>query len=289
MNRGRILLNAAVALVVSLAAGFFVLLWLHGKKAGPAQAPPEKPQSSIVVSGSDLSRGTKLDPANLKTAPYFVEAVPQGSFTDVKDLEGRVLMVPLGGNEPVTEAKLFPKGMTGGLEAMISPGMRAVAVKGNKVMGMGGLVLPGARVDVLMTVDSSANPDKEEGRAESKVSKVVLEDVKVLATGAESEKKPSAKGQQLEEASYENYTLEVSPEDGEKLALASHQGQLNFALRNPLDKAVVNTQGANVATNLASFKENAGKGGKSERMVETIRGTTVEKQAVEGPTPLKKQ
>jgi pilus assembly protein CpaB len=289
MNRGRILLNASVAVVVSLAAGFFVLLWLQGKKQGPTQAAPEKPQSSIVVSGADLPRGSKLDPASLKTAPYFIEAVPQGSFADAKALEGRVVMVPLGGNEPVTEAKLFPVGMTGGLEAMINSGMRAMAVKGNKVMGMGGLILPGARIDVLMTVDAAANPEKESGGPESKVAKVVLEDVKVLATGAESERKSGAKGQQQEEASYEHYTLEVSPDDGEKLALAAHQGQLSFALRNPLDKAVVNTKGADVQTNLASFRENKGKGVRNERTVETIRGTTVEKQALDGPTTQKKQ
>ena len=297
MNRGRILLNATIALVVSLAAGFLVLLWLQNRtvKVGPAEAPPQKPMADVVVSGADLPRGSKLDPSNLRMTPYFADSVPQGSFTDIKDLEGRVLMVPLSGNEPVTSAKLFPPGMTGGLEAMVSQGMRAVAVKGNKVMGMGGLILPGSRVDVLMTVDAPPGTEtaegKTEGKQDSKVTKVVLENVKVLATGAESEKKISAKGQP-EEASYEHYTLEVSPEDGEKLALAGHQGLLNFALRNPLDKAVVNTLGADVKTNLAAFREsreNRDPGVKAERMVETIRGTTVEKLTVDGTTLKKKQ
>ncbi|WP_243310510.1 Flp pilus assembly protein CpaB [Fundidesulfovibrio agrisoli] len=292
MNRGRILLNATIALVVSLAAGFLVLLWMQNRaaKIHTAEAPPQKPMADIVVSGADLPRGAKLETSNLKMAPYFADAVPQGSFTDLKDLEGRVVMVPLGGNEPVTSTKLFPPGTTGGLEAMVSPGMRAVAVKGNKVMGMGGLILPGSRVDVLMTVDAPPGTEtaegKTEGRQDNKVTKVVLENVKVLATGAEAEKKVSAKGQP-EEASYDHYTLEVSPEDGEKLALAGHQGQLNFALRNPLDKAVVNTLGADVKTNLASFresKENREPGVKAERLVETIRGTTVEKLTVDGTT-----
>lgn len=289
MNRGRILLNAAIALVVSLAAGFFILLWLQGNRTPQTVAVPDKPQSSIVVSGADLSRGAKLEPGSLKMAPYFVEAVPQGSFTDVKDLEGRVLMTALGANEPVTETKLFPVGMTGGLEAMVTPGLRAVTVKGNKVLGIGGLILPGARVDVLMTVDTPAKADSGEAKPEGKTTKVVLEDVKVLATGTDTEKKPGAKVQ--EDASYEYYTLEVSPEDGEKLALAAHQGVLNFALRNPTDKAVVATPGADARTNLASFREESGNGKavKGERMVETIRGTTVEKQAVDGPTPKKKQ
>ncbi|WP_243368277.1 Flp pilus assembly protein CpaB [Fundidesulfovibrio soli] len=295
MNRGRILLNAVVALVVSLAAGFLVLLWMQSRtaKINTAEVTPQKPMADIVVSRADLPRGAKLDPSSLKMAPYFADAVPQGSFTDFKDLEGRVLMVPLGGNEPVTSAKLFPPGTTGGLEAMVSPGMRAVAVKGNKVMGMGGLILPGSRVDVLMTVDVPSGTvtaeGKTEGKTDSKVTKVVLEDVKVLATGAEAEKKVNVKGQP-EEASYDHYTLEVSPEDGEKLALAAHQGQLNFALRNPLDKAVVNTMGADVRTNLASFRGDSATGAKAEpRMIETIRGTTVEKMAVDGSTLKKKQ
>ncbi len=247
MNKGRLLIHAAIALVLALTAGFLVLSWLQGqgKKVQPAQEQPAQKQVLLAVSTQITPRGTKLTPDKLKLAPYFEQSVPPTSFTDLSALENRIVSVPLGPNEPVTEDKLVPPGTAfGGLETMIAPGKRAVAVRGNKVMGLGGLVLPGARVDVVMTTD---DPDKQG----QKLSKMVLANVPVLAVGAVAER-PNKPGQ---EASAETYTLEVTPEEAEKLALAGNMGELNLALRSPTDAETVLTSGADLRKNLSSYRE----------------------------------
>jgi len=247
MNRSRILLHGGIALVLSLAAGFLVFSWLQGQSK-KRQAPVEQPapaQVHLAVAAQPLARGTKLGPQNLAMAPYFEKSVPGGSFTALEPLEGRVLAAPLGANEPVTQDKLFPPGASGaGLEAQLPEGRRALAVRGNRVMGLGGLILPGARVDVLMTVD---DPDRQG----QKLTKVILENMLVLAVGAQAERPRGGK----EEMLAETYTLEVSPAEAEKLALGGSQGELHLALRGPLDAATVLTSGASLRGNLASLRE----------------------------------
>lgn len=170
----------------------------------------------------------------------------------------------------------------GGLETMITPGKRAVAVRGNKVMSLGGLVLPGARVDVVMTAE---DPDKQG----QKLTKMVLSNVLVLAVGAQAERNPKA-GQDV---SGETYTLEVSPEEAEKLALAGHMGEINLALRGASDADTVLTSGADLRKNLSSYREDpktsaapaAKQGDKPAFQVEEIRGAKRETNIL-GPKPL---
>jgi pilus assembly protein CpaB len=135
---------------------------------------------------------------------------------------------------------------TGGVSAIVTPGKRALAVKGDKVIGLSGFIRPGDRVDVLVTLEDPTS------KREKQITKIVLEDIPVLATGTQMEN--GDKNEKGETSPVDVYTLQVTPEEGEKLALASTQGRLQFALRNPTDVETVLTTGATIPKTLASFR-----------------------------------
>lgn len=191
----------------------------------------------VVVAAADIQWGTKIEKEMLKTAEYLKSSVPNGYFSDIKEVEGRVLISPLKTKDPVTASRLASTDIkSGGVSAVLEKGRRAVAVKGDKVLGLSGLVKPGNRVDVLVTMK---NPENGED-----ITKQVLENISVLATGTVIEDKNG------EPSPVDVYTLEVSPEQAEKLALASNKGRLQFALRNITDSESVATKGAGAAETL---------------------------------------
>jgi pilus assembly protein CpaB len=204
--------------------------------------------------------------------------VPQGAVSDPASVVGRVLAQPLGQGEPLTADKLAPEGVTsGGMGSIVNPGRRAMAVKGNKVLGLNGFIGPGNCVDVLVTVDDPK--DKER-----KLTKIVLENVPVLATGGEIDRKPGKE----DLSSVEVYTLEVTPDEAERLALAATHGTLHFALRNPTDKAMVLTEGVDIESTLAAFRAppkpaappappRVAKAPPPRPSVQVIRGSTLDK------------
>jgi pilus assembly protein CpaB len=150
----------------------------------------------------------------------------------------------VGPGEAITEFRLYPDDVkTGGVSAMIAPGKRAMAVKGNKVLGLSGFIRPGNHVDVLVALSP-------EQKMEKAVTKLVLENVLVLATGTELQ--PGENGE--EPSSVDTYTLELSPEESELLAWAANQGTLHFALRNGMDEETVVTDGSTMAKALARLR-----------------------------------
>ncbi len=238
------LLQIALALVLAGVTGLLLYNWM--REAAPRnEVQAARPRTvDVVVAARDLPRGTKLTAESLTTAPFLPQSLPAKSFTEKAELEGRVLSSPLAANDPVTELRLAPKDVrTGGVSAMIAPGHRAMAVKGNQVMGLAGFVRPGDRVDVLATLMAGE-------RASQPTTKLVLENVLVLATGVEFEAPPEGG----EPSSVDTYTLEVSPEESERLALAASQGSLHFALRNETDDASVLTEGVDVDKALAALR-----------------------------------
>ena len=177
----------------------------------------------------------------IKITPFLKESLPEGHFTHTADLNNRVVIASIKKGEPVVEHRLAPNSIkTGGVSAVLKSGKRAVAVKGDKVMGISGFVNPGNRVDVLVTLrDPKTKLDK---------TKVVLENIPVLATGTKIEK--NEKG---EPAPVDVYTLEVTVEEAEKLSLAASEGKLQFALRNITDAKPVLTKGTTISQTLASL------------------------------------
>ena len=238
----RALLQITIALVLAMVSGVLIFMWTS--RVTQQQAPAAVAETvSVVVAKIDIKRGTKLVEDMLQTRGFTPDSRPSGSFSSIEELAGRVLNIDVGGNEAVTTSKLAdPSVMGGGVSALIEPGKRAMSVKGNEVMGLSGFVRPGDRVDVIasMTVGHNDTP----------VTKLVLERVKVLATGTELTP-PDGEGNT---ASVDVYTLELTPKESERLALAATRGTLNFALRNEQDEEKVLTTGSTVKKALAALR-----------------------------------
>jgi pilus assembly protein CpaB len=242
MKSLKIFLPITLSLVIAAGGSFALYKWIQGKQgAGKEIVQVQAEASSVVVATGDLAWGTKLKPEMLKTTPYLKESLPEGHFSKLPDITGRVLINPVRANEPITVHKLAPNSIeTGGVAAVLKPGKRAIAVKGDKVIGISGFINPGNRVDVLVTIE---DPKKKEDKT-----KTILENVLVLATGTQIQE--NDKG---EPAPVDVYTLEVDPEDGEKLALAATEGRVQLALRSTLDTETVLTTGVTIPKMLASF------------------------------------
>jgi pilus assembly protein CpaB len=242
MGKWKAIIPIILALVIATGGSIFVYRWLKVKTVPRDVARVEKGVVSIVVAATNLPWGTKLTKEMIKQAPFLQESLPAGVKSDVSSLEGRVLISALSEKEPILETRLAPVDVTvGGVSAVVRKGKRAIAVKGDKVIGISGFIQPGNRVDVLVTLE---DPEKE-----IEVTKLVLENIPVLATGTEIQDK--GKG---EPSPVDVYTLEVDPEQGEKLALAATLGKLQFALRNVMDGESVVTRGATIPTTLASLR-----------------------------------
>ena len=255
-----------VAFVIALAGSILTYTWIS--KQGPAQTVVKVDADAvqIAVAISDLPWGTKLTKEHLSSTPFLKESLPPNHFTDLDSLEGRILIAPVKQKEPITEARLAPTSVTtGGISAVLEPGKRALAVKGDKIIGLSGLIQPGNRVDVLVTW--------EDPRNKREVTKIVLEDILVLATGPEMQK--NSKGES-DTAPVDVYTLQVTPEEGERLTLAAIEGKLQFALRNVIDTETVYTKGVTIPDALKFYSKRTASPGNTipvSRSVQVIKGT----------------
>ena len=221
MRNSRAIVMIGVSVMLGLVAMVLAAQWL-GQKAALAT-------KQVVVAARDVQLGSALTEDAVKTVDWPSSSLPQGAKHSVKEVETRVIRVALMRGEPVLESKLAPIGTKGGLSSIISDGKRAITVRVNEVIGVAGFALPGNLVDVMVnTKDESEKP----------VSKIVLEQVLVLAVAQEAsrdETKPKV---------VSAVTLELTPEQVERLDLARSVGNLSLVLRNQLDKQIVVTTGA---------------------------------------------
>jgi pilus assembly protein CpaB len=228
MTRVRVMIVLMVALLTGggLAAGTYSYL---------QNVPVERvtmPTRTVVVARADLALGSELRLDDLHAAEWPKESVPEGAFSQPSEIVGRGLIASVVRHEPILPAKLASKEAGAGLPPIIPPGKRAVSVKVNEVISVAGYVLPGTFVDVVAT----ASPT---GRPEEMTSKIVLSQVQVLTAGTRMEQnQKDGKPMQVTVV-----TLLVTPEESERLALASTEGQINLALRNPIDKLSPPTTG----------------------------------------------
>jgi pilus assembly protein CpaB len=201
------------------------------------------PTQAVVVAAADLQLGAELRKEDVAVVPFPAGKTPEGTFAKPEEVIGRGLIVPIVKNEPILKAKLASKEAGSGLPPVIPEGMRAVSVRVNEVVGVAGYVLPGNRVDVVAT----ASPT--EAKADT-TSKVVLSNVQVLTAGTRMEQ-----GQdQSKPVQVTVVTLLVYPEQAERLALASTEGKIQLALRNPLDQGAPATPGIKQAGLLGAVK-----------------------------------
>ena len=194
------------------------------------------PTQPVVVAAAELPLGAELKKEDLAIANFPDGQAPEGSFTRVADIIGRGVVTPLVKNEPVLKGKLASKEAGSGLPPIIPDGMRAVSVRVNEVIGVAGYVLPGTRVDVLAT----ATPTSQQ---QDTTSKVILSNVQVLTAGTRMDQ-DQEKGKPVQVTVV---TLLVYPEQSERLALASTEGKIQLALRNPTDKSAPETPGIKTA------------------------------------------
>ncbi len=190
--------------------------------------------TQLVVASRDVPLGSLLDSTMITSIAWPGNVLPVGAFSDPKETEGRVVKSAITRGEPLLEAKLAPKGARGGLSAVIGPGMRAISVRVNEVVGVAGFALPGSFVDVMV----HTKVDDPRFGKNGEISKIVLERILVLAVAQEAgrdDTKPKV---------VSAVTLEVTPEQAEQLDLARSVGNLSLVLRNQLDKESARTAGS---------------------------------------------
>jgi pilus assembly protein CpaB len=189
-----------------------------------------------VVAARPLQVGTLVTRGDLKIVSWPERALVPGSFRSVDAVVNRGLVAAASENEPITESKIAAAGAGAGLPPTIPQGMRAMSLKVNDVVGVAGFVVPGTRVDVVVTIRSAQG---------GSMSRIVLDNITVLASGTRNDQaRPGAQAAPSLLATV--VTLLVTPEQAERLTLAGSEGTITLVLRNPLDAQPVQTAGARV-------------------------------------------
>jgi pilus assembly protein CpaB len=211
-------------------------LMLYRLLAHRIEAKPAPPPQQVILAARNLDPGTLIKDQDLKIGAWS-GVLPAGALTKKDDIIGRGVVTAIVDNEPVLASRLAARGAGAGLASMIPPGMRAVALRVNEVVGVAGFVVPGMRVDVLI----SGNPPQAEGRL-GNLTKTLLQNIEVLSAGQDIRK--DAEGKPV---SVPVVNLLVSPEQAEKLSLAANQTIIQLVLRNPLDTRTAETPGVAMA------------------------------------------
>ena len=258
MGGWRVALPIALAAIIAVVGSVLIYNWMQRVAEPEPEITEEKireqilPTIEVVVATREISAGTRLAPEMLVTREYLEKSLPKGHFTSPEELENRVALAPLQDEEPILEHRLAPKDVhTGGISAVIPQGKRAVAIPGDRVLGVSGFILPGSRVDVMVTW-----ADPEQGQ---EVTSRVLENIQVLAANTEMQE---VDGETT--APVDVYTLEVTPEEAEILIHGRNQGRIQLALRSPVDTGTVLTEGATIKSAMDHLRSKAGKPRRAE-------------------------
>jgi pilus assembly protein CpaB len=237
MKNSRAFLMLAVAMLAGLAAVVFASRWLVQTSSGAV--------SQVAVASDDINLGEPISGAMVHTVNWPTDSIPTGAFTDPKALDGRVVRASLQRGEPVLESKLAPVGTKGGLSAVIGEGHRAITVRVNDVVGVAGFALPGNYVDVIVNTQEPDSKNDAQQNQQS-ISKTVLEKILVLAVAQQVNRDDTAP------KVVNAVTLEVTPDQAEKLDLARSVGTLSLVLRNQVDADTLGTTGATKLTLLGA-------------------------------------
>lgn len=226
-----------VAVLVAAAATFGVWRVLQS-----AEARNRVATVPVVVALRDIPEGSEIERDMLGTSTWPAQAMPAGAFSRIDSVMGRVTRVPVFKGEPIVPGRLAPLGTGPGLEVKISPGKRAMAVRINDVAGISGLIQPNSRVDVLVTMT--------DGSSRTQVSKLFMENMRVLSVGTQVQR-----GLDGLPADGKIATLEVTPTEAERLAVAMSRGTIQLVLRGYGDPDSINTGGASSSDVLAALRD----------------------------------
>ena len=266
MNQ-RLLSVLTFAFVVSAGASFL----LYRLIASRVSANAKQPTVQVILASRNLDLGTLIRDADLKSGDWS-GPLPLGAVVKKEDVVGRGVMATIYANEPVLESRLAPKGAGAGLAATIPAGMRAVAVRVNEVVGVAGFVVPGMRVDILI----SGNPPGSSGSVGT-VTKTLLQNIEVLSAGQNYQKDSEGKPVQVQVVN-----LLVTPEQAETLSLASNETRIQLVLRNPLDTEMSKTNGTAMGKLFAggSWKEP-----EAPRAPRVVQAKVIAPQVIREKTP----
>jgi pilus assembly protein CpaB len=220
-----------LALVLAIAVSGLCTLWLSHKFAGMKNG---NGHHKYIAAAQAMTAGEILHPASVKLVEWPSEFPLTGAFTSPDQVEGRILLYPISGGEPILDQQLSAAGSGPGLSPKIPDGMRAISLKSDEVVGVAGFLLPGTHVDVLVTYHISPNPDP--------LTATVLQDVQIITAGQKMQPDPDGKPNAVAVV-----TLLVTPDDAEKVVLASSQGTVHFVLRNGSDHTHTNDNPANLS------------------------------------------
>ncbi|HTG94899.1 MAG TPA: Flp pilus assembly protein CpaB [Pyrinomonadaceae bacterium] len=230
MRNKRFFIVLVGALIFGVLAAISVSRYLSSAQAYT------KNLSKVAVAKVQIPLGTKIVAEQITVVQFPKESTPDGTFESADKLVGRVAVVNIPAREPITESRLAPEGTAAGLSAVIPEGYRAMTVKVDDAAGISGFIMPGAFVDVVVVIDP-----REGSGMQDPISKIVLQNIKVLANGQNIDKPEN----QREANSVKAVTLQVTPEQAEKLALASNEGKLQLVMRNQIDQGDEQTKGVN--------------------------------------------
>jgi pilus assembly protein CpaB len=226
MKNMRSLVVLIIALLAGLGAVVLAAKWIQQQNQGTG--------NKIAVATLDIQLGSRLTPQMLQMVDWPAGSAPAGAFSDEALLADRVVKTTVMRGEPILESKLAPVGSRGGLSAVVEEGKRAITVRVNDVVGVAGFALPGNYVDIMVNTQEEGSKSSDKDRA---ISKIVLEHILVLAVAQEAgrdETKPKV---------VNAVTLEVTPDQAEKIDLARSVGTLSLVLRNQTDMDATQTKG----------------------------------------------
>src|SRR5271169_315239 len=217
MNRTRLLMIGALALALGFLVSVYVYKNLQTKSGGSSD-----PGIDVIVAADDLQVGARIEEHDIKIIRIPVADLPAGTPRKKSDVLGHGVIIPITKGEFILPTKLAGENAGSGLPALIPPGMRAESVRVNEVVSVAGYVTAGTRVDVLLTGTPNGGSEPQ--------TTTVLQNVAVIAAGNKLERNAAGEAQNTPVI-----TLLVSPDDAERLTLASSEGHIQLALRNPLD------------------------------------------------------
>jgi pilus assembly protein CpaB len=243
----RTLIVVAVAVVAATIASYGTFRALSRMP----QRSVEMPTRKAVVAAKQMPLGTLITRDTVKVVDWPAQTPLQGGFASVDEVVDRGLITSVVENEPLSENKLAPKEAGAGLSPTITPGMRAISVKVNEVIGVAGFVVPGTRVDVVSVLGNKGGGNSDT------VSRVVVSNVAVLSAGTRYDQEEArADGKAIRTSVV---TLMVNPLDADRIALAQAEGELMLTLRHPLDIAPTDPRGIRMAALLAGVDDFAPK------------------------------
>jgi pilus assembly protein CpaB len=230
MRNKRFFLVLVGALIFGVLAAVSVSRYLSSAQAYT------KNLNKVAVAKVAIPIGSKIIPEQIMVVQFPKESTPDGAFETPEKLAGRVAISNIAAREPVTESRLAPEGTAAGLSAIIPEGYRAMTVKVDDAAGISGFIMPGTMVDVVVVIDP-----REGSGMQDPISKIVLQNIRVLANGQNIDKPKDER----EANSVKAVTLQVTPEQAEKLALASSEGKLQLMMRSQIDQGDEQTPGVN--------------------------------------------